>query len=99
MTNEQMKRIWAAKLQRMLLDATGEVLCYQGGSQERERFRTQAIAWFKEGSHDFHATCEAAGFNPAVVQTKALKLIEEHRQETLQLRLELALNRSVGKVA
>lgn len=80
MTDEQMKRIWAAKLQRMILDATGEVICYQGGKQEHETIRMLAIRWFTEDRHDFRATCEAAGFDHQVVREKVLRMIERQKQ-------------------
>ena len=80
MNDDQVRRLWAAKLQRMLLDATGEIVCYQGGREERERFRQEAITWFEGDSPDFRATCETAGFDPAVVRAKVLRMIERERQ-------------------
>ena len=82
--NAAERQLWCAVIGRALEDALGNVGAVSGDTA-RARAVEEARAWFSDNDEDFRRVCDAAGYDPDIVRSRALRLIA--REATVSLRL------------
>jgi len=71
------RQMWCAVLNRALQDALDDPTeSYQ--HHVRDQLRHAAREWFIRSDADFEAACNGAGYDPAVVRERFLRLLANH---------------------